>query len=136
MSSSERCKASCTIEGYQEDEDEDMADDDQVEGKLSIQQILEGMTNEFNKAIKESDLKKAEPITAEHVEVRNEETAAQVEGDQPAVNNESNTETLTEPLNKDPNERYRIQNATSCNSIIFHNKQTKRQQMKNKKINN
>lgn len=65
-----KCKqASCTIvEGYQgeEDEDEDTADDERVGGKLSIQQVLEGMTLEFNKSMAaEPPTEKAPPVVAD-----------------------------------------------------------------------
>lgn len=56
----ENCKQ--TIEGEEEGEDEDMAAK-VVEDKLSIQQILEGMTNEFNRSVntnKNDDEKTAE----------------------------------------------------------------------------
>ncbi|XP_034948298.1 histone-lysine N-methyltransferase EHMT1 [Chelonus insularis] len=50
--SEENCKESAVIEGCQEEEgeDEDMATNT-VEDNVSIQQILEGMTNEFNKTL-------------------------------------------------------------------------------------
>ena len=67
--SENKSKEDATMEGCQEGGEEDMAAE-RVEDKVSIQQILEGMTNEFNKSVspvKNAEINRSEK--SEHKEI-------------------------------------------------------------------
>lgn len=86
--SENKSKETATMEGCQEGgEEEDMAAE-RVEDKVSIQQILEGMTNEFNKSI--SPVKNAEINRSEKSDHEEIEKPAAILDAPSAVEKESN----------------------------------------------
>ncbi|XP_034182340.1 histone-lysine N-methyltransferase G9a [Osmia lignaria lignaria] len=88
--SENKSKETATMEGCQEGgEEEDMAAE-RVEDKVSIQQILEGMTNEFNKSI--SPVKNAEINRSEKSDHEENEKPAAILDAPSAVEKESNGE--------------------------------------------
>lgn len=67
-----KCKEAATTEGCQEGgEEEGMMAVERVEDKVSIQKILEGMTNEFNKSVspvKNTEINRSEKLDHEEIE--------------------------------------------------------------------
>ncbi|XP_076233464.1 histone-lysine N-methyltransferase G9a [Calliopsis andreniformis] len=97
-------KEAATMEGCQEGgDDEDMMAAERVEDKVSIQQILEGMTNEFNKSV--SPVKNAE--------VNRSEKSDHEEIEKPVANLEEIPPIEKEPIEEKEDEVEQIkQNAT------------------------
>lgn len=69
--SENKSKEDATMEGCQEGGEEEGMAAERVEDKVSIQQILEGMTNEFNKSVspvKSTEINRSEKLDHEEIE--------------------------------------------------------------------
>ncbi|CAD1473499.1 unnamed protein product [Heterotrigona itama] len=85
--SENKSKEDATMEGCQEGGEEDDMAAERVEDKVSIQQILEGMTNEFNKSV--SPVKNAEINRSEKLEHKEIEKPVTPLDEMPSVEKEN-----------------------------------------------
>ena len=85
--SENKSKEDATMEGCQEGGEEDDTAAERVEDKVSIQQILEGMTNEFNKSV--SPVKNAEINRSEKSEHKEIEKPVTPLNEMPSVEKEN-----------------------------------------------